>query len=197
MALADLALGFILITIGAAGALLAVGYWTASDVTLLSFGLFATLYGVRLLLTTPILVPLLGISTAGQALINLGIGYWLPIPGLIFLEQLRGPGWRSSIRRLWQIWIGLAAVFMGYDLAVGAGAVASTASVFVIVMVAVVLAHVVWWGPQKTERGVWPAAWSSSSCASCTTTWWGWVSYRGHSTWSAPGSASSFSRSGS
>jgi serine phosphatase RsbU (regulator of sigma subunit) len=154
MDLADLALGFILITIGAAGALMAIGYWTSSGVTLLSFGVFAALYGVRLLLTTPILVPVLGISPDGQALVNLGFGYWLPIPGLIFLEQLRGPGWRSSIRRLWQIWIGLAVVFTGYDLTVGVGAVASTASVFVILMVAVVLAHVVCWGPQQTERGV-------------------------------------------
>ncbi len=88
--------------------------------TLLSFGLFAGLYGIRLLITTPILAPLVDVSPAARALVNASIGYWLPIPGLIFLEQLRGSGWQSSIRRLWQIWIVMALVFTGYDLTAGA-----------------------------------------------------------------------------
>ena len=154
MELADLTLGFILLTVGSAAALLAAGYWRTSGVTLLSFGLFALLYGVRLLVTTPILASLSDVSPAGRDLVNAIIGYWLAIPGIIFLEQLRGSGWKSSIRRLWQIWIVLALVFTGYDLTAGAFAATSPAAICVILTLAIVLAEVFWWRPDAAERDV-------------------------------------------
>ena len=152
MELANLALGFILLTLGSAAAVLAAGYWTTSGVTLLSFGLFTALYGVRLLFSTSLLATLIDGSTAGLDLFNASVGYWLPIPGLIFVEQLRGPGWKSSIRWLWWTWIVLALLFTGFDLTVGAGAAASPASILILPTVAIVLAHVVWWRPDHAER---------------------------------------------
>lgn len=155
MELAAIALGFVLVTMGSGAVMLAAGYWRTSGVTLLSFGLFACLYGGRLVITTPTLGELVGLSTAGQSVVTATLGYWLPVPGLVFLEQQRGPGWHVMIRRLWQAWIGLAGIFTGVDVVAGTGAAARPASALVIVLVGIVLAHVVWWKPARSARGIW------------------------------------------
>ena len=75
MELAYLALGFILLTLGSAACLLAADYWTTSGVTLLSFGLFTVLYGIRLLVSTSTLTTLIGGSTDGLDLFSASVGY--------------------------------------------------------------------------------------------------------------------------
>jgi sigma-B regulation protein RsbU (phosphoserine phosphatase) len=106
---AYLLLAFVLITIGLGGLLLAAAFWTRHDGrTLLAFGAFSGLYGIGLLARSTLLTPLLGISSAAAEFIAWLVNYWVPIPALIYTEQIRGSGWLRSVRRLWQAWIPLA-----------------------------------------------------------------------------------------
>jgi sigma-B regulation protein RsbU (phosphoserine phosphatase) len=144
--LATIALGFVLATVGITAVVLSAAYWRAAGLALLSFGLLTSLYGVRLLIGVDALEPLLGLSARAIAFTTAFILYALPVPGLLYAEQIRGRGWRSSLRRLWQIGLVLAAVFVAYD----AGAGRPWASLpayrgFVIVVMIVLLPHVMLW----------------------------------------------------
>lgn len=80
------------------------------DLSLVSFGLCGVLYGVRLFSssgTTSLLFdvpPILWVYTTAF------ITYFIPVPFVVFLEQFMGRGWKSSIRRLWQLQALYAAV---------------------------------------------------------------------------------------
>jgi len=104
-----LALGFFLLTIGLSALLLAAAFWSRHDGrTLLAFGAFVVLYGSGLLARSTLLTPLLGVPFTAPAYTAWLVNYWAPVPALIYTEQLRGPGWLNSVRRLWQAWIPLA-----------------------------------------------------------------------------------------
>jgi hypothetical protein len=111
-----IALGFVLITIGLGAVLLAASFWTRHDGgTLLAFGAFVVLYGIGLLTRSTWLTPLLGIPPSALEFTAWLVGYWAPIPALIYTEQLRGSGWLHSVRRLWQAWILLALALTASD----------------------------------------------------------------------------------
>jgi sigma-B regulation protein RsbU (phosphoserine phosphatase) len=144
--LATIALGFVLATVGTTAVVLSAAYWRAAGVALLSFGLLTSLYGVRLLIGVEALEPLLGLSPRTIAFTTAFLLYALPVPGLLYAEQIRGRGWRSSLRRLWQIGLVLAAVFGAYD--VGAGrpwASLPAYRAYIIVVMVVLLPHVMLW----------------------------------------------------
>jgi sigma-B regulation protein RsbU (phosphoserine phosphatase) len=103
-----LALGFVLITVGLGALFLAAAFWTSGDRTLLTFGAFVVLYGIGLLARSMLLTPLVGLSPGATESIAWLVNYWIPIPALLYTEQIRGPGWLSLVRRLWQAWIPLA-----------------------------------------------------------------------------------------
>ena len=80
---------------------LALYRWKPNDLSLISFGVFCFFYGAR--------------SNAIQFLLDSHLMFWLywrwfisyltPVPVWIFFEQIIGKGWKSSIRRIWQIQI--------------------------------------------------------------------------------------------
>jgi serine phosphatase RsbU (regulator of sigma subunit) len=144
--LATIALGFVLATVGTTAVVLSAAYWRASGLALLSFGLLTSLYGVRLLVGVDALEPLFGLSPRAIAFTTAFLLYALPVPGLLYAEQIRGPGWRSSLRRLWQSGLVLAAVFVAYDAGAGRPWASLPAyRAFVIVVMVVLLPHVVLW----------------------------------------------------
>ena len=144
--LALIALGFALVTVGGASVLLAAAYWRVAGWKLASFGLLASLYGTRILTGVAALAPLIGLPDRTLLFTTAIIVYALPVAGLIYAEQIRGAGWRSSLRRLWQIGLVLMPVFVGFD-AVSGRPYASLAAyrVFVIAVMVVLLPHVVLW----------------------------------------------------
>jgi sigma-B regulation protein RsbU (phosphoserine phosphatase) len=103
-----LALGFVLITVGLGALFFAAAFWISGGRTLLAFGAFVVLYGISLLARSTLLAPPLGLSPGATESITWLVNYWTPIPALLYTEQIRGPGWLSSVRRLWQAWIPLA-----------------------------------------------------------------------------------------
>jgi sigma-B regulation protein RsbU (phosphoserine phosphatase) len=87
--------------IGLLAVALALYRWKANDLSLISFGVFCFINGAR--------------SGAFQYIIDAPLEFWsywrwflsylTPVPVWIFFEQFIGKGWKSSIRRLWQIQI--------------------------------------------------------------------------------------------
>ena len=151
MWLTDLVLGFVLVIVGAGSGLLSAAYWRPDGLTLLSFSMFALLYGSRLIIEAPALSFLFGLSPPVVGQIVSTIHYALPVPGMLFVERLLGPGWRSSLRRLWQVWIGVAVVFGVLRALVDPAAIATPYRILVTTGCFLpVLAHVLWWGPSDT-----------------------------------------------
>ena len=144
--LATIALGFVLATVGITAVVLAAAYWRAAGLTLLSFGLLTSLYGVRLLVGVDALEPLFGLSPRAVSFTTAFLLYTLPIPGLLYAEQIRGRGWRSSLRRLWQSGLVMAAVFVAYDAGAGRPWASLPAyRAYIIVVMVVLLPHVILW----------------------------------------------------
>lgn len=144
--LATIALGFALATVGITSVIVSAAYWRAAGLALLSFGLLTSLYGIRLLIGVDALEPLFALSRRANAFTTAFILYTLPIPGLMYAEQIRGRGWYSSLRRLWQIGLVLTAGFITYDAGTGRPWAALPAyRVFVTVMMVVLLPHAVLW----------------------------------------------------
>ena len=144
--LATIALGFVLATVGITAVVLASVYWRAAGLTLLSFGLLTSLYGARLLIGVDALEPLFGLSPRAVSFTTAFLLYTLPIPGLLYAEQIRGRGWRSSLRRLWQSGLVVAAVFVAYDASAGRPWASLPAyRTYILVVMVVLLPHVILW----------------------------------------------------
>ncbi|HET7221071.1 MAG TPA: SpoIIE family protein phosphatase, partial [Vicinamibacterales bacterium] len=93
------------VLIGLASA--AILAWTvrsrASDRVLLLFGVWCGLYGVRLISEQPVITSALGGSASSWSYLRAFITYLINVPIGLFLEALIGPGWKMSVRRVWQI----------------------------------------------------------------------------------------------
>ena len=152
MELGDIGLGFVMLTIGLGSISLAALYWQVGGFTLLSFGLFALLYGIQGLLSSPTVAALVDLPSAALLHVLSMAYYWLPVPGLIFLEQILESGTWPLFRRLWQGWCALALACMAHDLAAGPGASTFVyQNFFVVALVLVILARFAWRGLPRTR----------------------------------------------
>ena len=104
--------GTFMIIVGLVAVVLAIYRWKPNDLSLISFGAFCLVYGVR--------------SSAIQFWVDASPIFWsywrwfftylTPLPVWIFFEQFIGKGWKSSIRRIWQIQIIFVIVAMSVGL---------------------------------------------------------------------------------
>jgi sigma-B regulation protein RsbU (phosphoserine phosphatase) len=146
MALARIALGFVLLAAGVGSLALSVANRRLSGLPLFAFGVLALLYGAGFLVASPVLAPLFGVPRRSLAFAAGFIYYVLPIPGLVYAEQIRGPGWHGLLRRLWQVTIPFAVGFIVYDLAVDTPLASFRIYGFYIIgVMSVLLPHVVAW----------------------------------------------------
>ena len=97
----ELLFGVLLSIIGLTAIALSFLRWKTNDLSLISFGIFCFLYGMR----TRALHFLFDIPQQLWEYPQLIITCLTPIPAWIFMEQFLGKGWKSSIRRLWQVQI--------------------------------------------------------------------------------------------
>jgi sigma-B regulation protein RsbU (phosphoserine phosphatase) len=112
--------------------------WKANDFSMISFGTLCFLYGARtkafqFLFDTPF--PLWSYT-------HWFITYLVPIPAWFFVEQLLGKGWKSTIRRLWQVQIVfsiIAIAVSGYSHHPAAAIVGN--NIMVVIGILVVLAN--------------------------------------------------------
>jgi sigma-B regulation protein RsbU (phosphoserine phosphatase) len=88
------------------------------DLTLVSFGVFCSLYGVRLLAGLTSVQVVIG-RELPWAFLATFITYVIGIPATVFYIQLLGPGWRSSLRVLFWLSIAFACVAVFSDVLQG------------------------------------------------------------------------------
>lgn len=85
----------------------------AGDHTMIAFGLFALLYGIR----TPFLRFVFSLSTPFWHYWNGFVTYLVPIAAYLFFEQILGKGWKHSIRLLVCIQVIFALTAIGFGVA--------------------------------------------------------------------------------
>jgi sigma-B regulation protein RsbU (phosphoserine phosphatase) len=100
--LEDGIVGAILIVLGIASIVISRVRRSANAATLLWFGIFAALYGLRLVVDGYILL-LLGASTRQARYAEAFISYVISVPGWMLARSFLGDGWRSTLRR--QVWL--------------------------------------------------------------------------------------------
>jgi serine phosphatase RsbU (regulator of sigma subunit) len=146
-ALTLVAVGLFLAAAGIAALAIAVIYRGSAGPTIAPFGLFALLYGVRIVMTTPLIAPLVGGPSRAANFVVAWITYSLPVFALLYAERIRGRGWLSLLRRSWQAGLVLAIVFVVWDAVTGTPWRSLTVyRSFVIVTMIVLLPHVLFWG---------------------------------------------------
>jgi sigma-B regulation protein RsbU (phosphoserine phosphatase) len=99
--LLDVVIGVFLLVIGIASMAVSRMRRGESSGALLWFGVFATLYGLRLVLESYVL-RLAGVSTLQAEYAEAIVTYVIPIPGWVLARKLIGDGWKSTLR--WQVW---------------------------------------------------------------------------------------------
>src|SRR5436305_2808609 len=120
--LVPVAVGIFLAGIGMVAAALALAFWRRRDRALLWLALCTAGYGVRLATERRLGLPPFGLPPASIPLLDRGLTYLLPIGFLLVLEALIGPGWKRSLRRLWQIQLAFTAVALPIEVARGTSA---------------------------------------------------------------------------
>jgi serine phosphatase RsbU (regulator of sigma subunit) len=129
-----------------------LGTWKVREWSMLLFGLFVSLYGVRLLTGTLVVAALFDASPLTFRYLDTFITHVILIPAIGFFEQMFGRGWKSSIRRLWQV--ALLYALVGIALDVWRGIPHSTpaiTNVLVFLSLTVMLLHLLRFG-QKLVR---------------------------------------------
>jgi sigma-B regulation protein RsbU (phosphoserine phosphatase) len=112
--------------------------WKANDFSMISFGTLCFLYGAR----TKAFQFLFDTPFPFWSYAHWFITYLVPIPAWFFAEQLLGKGWKSSIRRLWQVQIAfsiIAIAVSGYSHHPAAAIVGN--NIMVVIGILVVLAN--------------------------------------------------------
>src|SRR5262249_49758025 len=101
--LVHIVIGALLFALGCAALALSAFRQKIKDRSIFYFGIFCGLYGFRLLGNARLIHTSVNISPLFWNYLDAFITYLIPLPALLFTEQFFGPGWKSSIRRMWQI----------------------------------------------------------------------------------------------
>ncbi len=145
------AIGFMLLGLGLAALVAALARRRAADPALVSFSTLCTLYAVRLLCDIDAVEALYSLPPESwRKLINV-LTYLIPVPAVFFIERVVGQGWRSSMRRMWQLMAALAAVAIPLEIAgVGDGALMGPYRVLVVLSLLVTVANLFAPGRERT-----------------------------------------------
>jgi hypothetical protein len=104
--------GLILLVAGIGAVALFFFRSKSRDLTLISFGLFSTLYALRLLLRMSVVVSLSGVSESLRDHIDLWITVTLLIPFLLFLLQTLGP----QVKTLVSVFLIVQTIFAAFAI---------------------------------------------------------------------------------
>ena len=123
-----------------------------ADRALVYFGAWLCLYGGRLVAEQPFVRTTLGGSDQTWRYFLAFVTYAINVPSGLFLEGLVGPGWKQSIRRVWQAQAVYALAAIATDLLLGRPKAAMVLnSPIVLVGLAVALPNL-WFGRHRLGR---------------------------------------------
>jgi serine phosphatase RsbU (regulator of sigma subunit) len=143
----EILLGTFFLILGLAAITLALFRWKSNDLSLVSFGIFCFLFGAR--------------TNAFQFYFEAPAGFWnywissityvVPVSGYVFIEQLIGKGWKSSIRLMIYVSVAFALAAISTGIALNAPWTAMPANnFFAILAVLVILVNMFWPGLKMT-----------------------------------------------
>jgi sigma-B regulation protein RsbU (phosphoserine phosphatase) len=142
--LAGIAIACTLLALGAASTVAGAFRRRAADRLLLTFGSWCLLYGIRLAAQQPAIDRTIGGSSVAWAYVITSITYLINVPSGWFFEILIGPGWKQSVRRLWQLQAAYAVIAIAVDATVGQpGAAMAPNRPIVLAWLVVVVVNVV------------------------------------------------------
>jgi sigma-B regulation protein RsbU (phosphoserine phosphatase) len=113
--LIDVILGSVFSVVGLAAIAVVLFRRRPEMLSILYFGFFTLLYGVRLLVES-YLPLLLGASVEATGFLDSFITYVIPIPGWALAERLLGGGWRSTLRLQLLLFLLFAPIAIASDL---------------------------------------------------------------------------------
>jgi sigma-B regulation protein RsbU (phosphoserine phosphatase) len=128
--LPDFALGAVFAFVGAAALVLRA--LKVREPSLLAFGAFTLLYGVRLLARTAYVALLGEAPPCFWRTVEIFVTYAILVPAFSFFELILGPGWRSSLTRVRQLVTLYAAGAIAVDVATGVPGAALGPNSFVV-----------------------------------------------------------------
>jgi serine phosphatase RsbU (regulator of sigma subunit) len=145
----EILIGTFLVLVGLAATVLALFRWKSDDLSLISFGIFCFLFGAR----TNVFPFFFDAPTWFWNYWISSITYFVPVSGYIFLEQIIGKGWKSSIRLMIYVSIAFAVVAISIGIALKAPWTAMHANnFFAILCVLVILMNMFWPGMTMTRE---------------------------------------------
>lgn len=112
--LAEAIVGSLILALGLVS--IAFGVLPSRDRAPLWFGLFAALYGIRLVGDSELVRGLFGVAASFWQYLDAFITYVILTPGGRFLESAIGPGWHGALRRTWQALAVYAVLAIANDL---------------------------------------------------------------------------------
>jgi serine phosphatase RsbU (regulator of sigma subunit) len=145
----EILVGTFMLIVGLAAIALALFRWKSNDLSLISFGILCFLFGarynaLRFIFDAPTWFWNYWISS---------ITYIVPVSAYVFIEQLIGKGWKSSIRLMMYVSIVFAIVAISIGIALNAPWTAVHANnFFAILTVLVVLVNMFWPGLKMTRE---------------------------------------------
>jgi sigma-B regulation protein RsbU (phosphoserine phosphatase) len=149
-------IGFLLLGLGLAAGALALARRKGGDPSLAYFALFTSLYALRLLADSQTVQLLYSPPELAWRKMIDAFTFVLPIPGFLFFERVIGPGWRSSMRRVWQLYVALALVAVPWEIVVSSVPALLFGIYRVLVLVAITLTLANLFAPgRKADRDLW------------------------------------------
>ena len=142
--LLSVSFGSVLIAAGLAALLLPTIHRPARNLSLTSFGAAVLLYGLRELAGLSSFQAITPVSTVIWSYVGTICTYLIPVVTFVFTDQFWGAGRYSSIRRVWQIHLGYAAIAIAVDIVTQTpGAGLGPNSPLVVLWMGVVLGNII------------------------------------------------------
>lgn len=117
--LAEIIVGTLILAIGLAAISFASLRGPTRDRASVWFGIFAALYGIRLVSDSAPIQQAAPLPASFFHYADAFITYLILIPGGLFVESLMGPGWRGALRRTWQACAVAATAAIAFDVVRG------------------------------------------------------------------------------
>lgn len=136
--IAKIVIGGLLFALGFAAFSLLVLRWKSRDRSLLFFGAFCWMYGIRMLGETELIRFLIGAPTTYWKYLVAYVTYLLPLTALLIVEHFLGAGWKSSLRRTRQIQMAYSVSAILIDSVRGPGTAMGPNNYLVILMILVI-----------------------------------------------------------
>jgi serine phosphatase RsbU (regulator of sigma subunit) len=144
----EILVGTFLSLIGLATITLALFRWMPNDLSLISFGIFCFLNGAR----TSAVLFFFNATPWFWDYWKSSITYIVPLSVFVFMEQLLGKGWKSSIRLMIYVSIGFAIAAISIGIALKAPGTAMHANNFFAILIALIILVNIFWPGLKLTR---------------------------------------------